>query len=425
MYDLVVMRPSCRSIDGLLISWSLASPVPAAAQVLLDTMTRQGDGFVADLALGGVARLTLNSALQDSTEQALAAADLPFAAAVALSIPDGRVLALAGRSSLDPALGPAELALRPWAPAASVFKIVAAAALVSEAGLSGRTRTCYHGGVSAVMPQNLIDIPSLDRTCATLGYGIGKSQNAIIAKLVTRHLGPEALGRAAAALGFGETIAFDAEVEPSQLRLPEEPLELARAAAGFWHSSLSALHGALIAGAVASGGRMPGARLVDRAIGLDGRHLPVPVRPARQVLAPRVAREIGRMMELTTTIGTARASFRDARGRSLLPVSVAGKTGTLSYRGGAGDPILPAAPPRENGPLGYSWFVGYAPVSRPRLAFAVVLGHPAGRRIKASVLARQLVSGHIAAETEARGGARILAHASRISTGTAIPGKMP
>jgi penicillin-binding protein A len=311
------------------------------------------------------------------------------------------VLALAARSSLDPTLGPAELALRPWAPAASVFKVVAASALVADANLSADTRVCTHGGLSAVLPENLVDLPKLDRRCETLAYGIGKSRNAMVAKLAAQHLAPAQLGQVAEAFGFGAPIAFDAEVEPSDLEVPTDRLEFARTAAGFWHSSLSALHGALLAAAVANDGQMPAPRLIDRAFGPVGRALPVPRRPARRVLDPRVAREVGKMMALTTTVGTARRTFRDARGRRVLPVDVAGKTGTLFYRGRPEDPALPAATLPAGG-LGYSWFVGYAPVDHPRVAFAVVIGNPRNWKIKATFVAKRLVSEYLAANPDAR-----------------------
>jgi cell division protein FtsI/penicillin-binding protein 2 len=375
-----------------------ASATTAAAQphVDLDTLARHGSGFLADLEDGGAAELTLDAGLQDAVEEVLSRYEVPFGAAVALSIPDGRVLALAGRSQTDPSLGPAELALRPWAPAASVFKIVAVSALVGEASLSASSKACYHGGVHAVLPENLLDLPRLDRRCATLAYGLGKSQNAIIAKLAARHLQPEGLRRMAAAFGFGEPIAFEAPVEPSEIEVPDEPLEFARTAAGFWHSSLSPLHGALMAAAVANGGEMPAPRLVERALDAGGRPLTLPRHPARRVLAPEVAREVGRMMELTTTMGTARAAFNDRHGRPYLPVEVAGKTGTLFYRGGPQDPPLPAAVLPDGGFLGYSWFVGYAPARHPRIAFAVVIGNPRVWKIKATFVARRIVAEYLA-----------------------------
>jgi cell division protein FtsI/penicillin-binding protein 2 len=364
-------------------------------------MTRRGSRYVAPLEGGGVAELTLSAPLQEAAEEIFRAFDVPLGAAVAISIPDGRVLALAGRASSDPSLGAADLALRPWAPAASVFKIVAASALVSQAGLSAGTRACYHGGVSGLGADNLIDMPRLDRRCETLGFGIGKSQNALIAKLVSRNLKPEQLERVATAFRFGEAIPFEMEVEPSEVEIPRAPLEFARAAAGFWHSSLSALHGALIAASVAGGGEMPAPRLVSKAVGPDGKILPLPRRRSLRVLDAATAGEVGHMMELTTRIGTAKASFRDRRGNRYLPVEVAGKTGSLSYRGAPGDPMLPVLLPPEHY-LGYSWFVGYAPVDKPKIAFAVVIGNRATWHIKAPYVARRLIAEYLAAGGDTR-----------------------
>jgi peptidoglycan glycosyltransferase len=409
MYDLRLMVVSSRGFSLLcrvfaVVGLLAARPAAGQPHVDLDSITRHGQHFVAALDGGGEAELTLNANLQDAVDETLATYNLPFGAAVAVSIPDGRVLALAGRSAADPSLGPAELALRPWAPSASVFKIVAVSALVSEASLTASTRACYHGGVSAVLEDNLIDIPRLDRRCDSLGYGLGKSQNAIIAKLATKYLQPDGLRHMAAAFGFGETIAFDAPVEASEIDVPDERLEFARAAAGFWHSSLSPLHGALLAATVANGGEMPAPRLIERAVDASGKRIALARRPARRVLDPQVAREVGRMMELTTKMGTARVAFQDRHGRPYLPVDVAGKTGTLFYRGRPQDPALPAAVLPDGGFLGYSWFVGYAPAHQPRIAFAVVIGNPANWRIKATFVARRIVSEYLVAGGESHGG---------------------
>jgi cell division protein FtsI/penicillin-binding protein 2 len=107
------------------------------------------------------------------------------------------------------------------------------------------------------------------------------------------------------------------------------------------------------------------------------------------------AREVGRMMELTTRIGTAKATFRDKRGNRYLPVEVAGKTGTLLAL-------------TDQGYLGYSWFVGYAPADHPSIAFAVVLGNPPQWRIKATYVARRIVAEYLAGRGD-RGAARMLA----------------
>jgi peptidoglycan glycosyltransferase len=377
------------------------------AVVSLAGIHRREDKYLAPLEGGGEAVLTLQPRLQEAAEEVLAAYDLPFGAAVVLSVPDGRVLALAARSTVDPSLGPAELALRPWAPAASVFKMVSAAALVSEGGLTAASRVCYHGGVSSVVADNLVDLPKVDR-CDTLAFGLGKSQNAILAKLASQHLTPESLGRVAGSLGFGAQIPFELEVGPSDVFIPSRPLEFARAAAGFWHSSLSVLHGAMLAATIANDGEMPLPRLIEKAVGADGRPLVLPGRRAWRAIPAQAAREVGRMMLLTTTIGTARTTFRDKRGQRLLPVEVAGKTGSLAYRGEAGDPALPAAWP-DASYLGYSWFVGYAPADAPKVAFAVLLANRAIWHIKAPFLAKRLVAEHLAAANDGARPARAVA----------------
>ena len=388
MYDGVIMAPLLRLlIASLLLSISMVARAEGPS-IKPETIRLVNGHYVADLAGGGHADLTLDPRLQSSTDDLLRTFQIPYAGAVVVSIPDGRVLALVGRSAADPRLGAQQLALHPWAPSASVFKVVSATALVQH-GVSGSTRVCYHGGVSAVLPDNLIDIPSIDRRCDTLAYGLGKSQNAIIAKLVTQHLTADDVARVGRTFGFGEAIPFEIPVEASHLDVPDDRLELARASAGFWHSTLSPLHGALLAATIANGGEMPAPTLIERAEGADGRSEAVPMVAPRRVTDAAAAAEVGRMMELTTRIGTAKGTFRTKRGQRLLPVEVAGKTGTLCAN-------------TDRGPIGYSWFVGYAPADHPRIAFAVALGNGPSWRIKATYVGRHIVSEYLAGRAAAR-----------------------
>jgi peptidoglycan glycosyltransferase len=371
----------------------------APSAISVGNFTRVGRTYVAATDEGGHVELTLDPHLQEPVEDVLRAFQVPYGGAVVLSIPDGRVLAMVGRSAVDPQLGPRELALQAWAPAASVFKVISAAALVTEGGVTSETKTCYHGGVSSILPDNLIDMPIIDRRCDTLAYGLGKSQNAILAKLASRHLTSAQLTRVGHAFGFGETIPFELPVEPSHLDVPDDSLEFARTAAGFWHSTLSPMHGALLAAAIANHGEMPAPTLIGRAFDAEGRERPAPLLTAangpHRVVAMDAARAVGRMMELTTRIGTAKKTFHDKQGHRYLSVDVAGKTGTLSAQ-------------TNKGYLGYSWFIGYAPVDHPTIAFAVALGNEPQWRIKASYVAKRIVTEYLASRGD-RGAARMLA----------------
>ena len=343
------------------------------------------NGFVQVLHDGGRVELTLDPRLQKLTERVLDAHPTRYAAAVMLSVDDGRVLALSGKSVAEPDKT-AELALSPWAPAASIFKLVTATALV-EAGVGPDARVCYHDGVHSVEASNLRPHPRWDTSCATLAYGVAKSQNAIVARLAADHLDDSELEHAARALGFGDRLPFELPVGVSDVKVPESgTLAFARVAAGFWSSTLSPLHGAYLAATLARGGVTPPLRLVDRVVGADG-EIERPEAPApRRVISDEAARAVTRMMVGTTEYGTARSGFH-RNGRPLLPgVAVAGKTGSLD---------------RQKPFLAYSWFVGFAPAERPEVAVAVLLGNGEDWHWRAHQVAADLLSGYFEGNTAA------------------------
>jgi cell division protein FtsI/penicillin-binding protein 2 len=126
--------------------------------------------------------------------------------------------------------------------------------------------------ITAAYPRSAdnLSTAAIDRRCDTLAFGLGKSQNAIIAKLATRHLTAGELARVGRSFGFDESIPFELPIEPSHLDVPGDDLEFARTAAGFWHSTLSPMHGALLAAAIANRGEMPAPMLIDRAVDRAG-----------------------------------------------------------------------------------------------------------------------------------------------------------
>lgn len=323
---------------------------------------------------GRAAVLTLEQALQERAEELLALAHAPLGAIVVMST-DGRLLALAGRSSREPRQT-AELALTPWAPAASIFKIVTSAALL-QAGVVPDAPVCYHGGKRSIEAGNLVDDPRRDTTCQSLAFALAKSQNAIFAKLAARHLNAQALAEWGKTLGFGASPSFALTATPSTLDLPDATLEFARAAAGFWHSQLTPLDGALLASAVATGGLAVTPRIVASVRTKDGVETPVLAAAPRRVLSSENAAALTAMLIGTTEMGTARSAFRTPRGaRFLGDVTVAGKTGSLS---------------RDKPYLHYSWFVGFAPADAPQVVVSVVLGNSALWRLKANTVARMLL----------------------------------
>lgn len=333
----------------------------------------QGPLLVSDLADGRVAELTLDPALQGHVAALLRQYDVPYGALVAIEPSTGRVLAYVSHSSANPEAG--DLARDPSPPAASVFKVITAAALL-DSGITPETRVCYGGGMQRLVDADLEDNPKRDRSCASLGDALGGSINTVFAKLADRTLSQKTVERYAQAFGFGHALPFDVPTRLSPAEVPAERLELARTAAGFWHTHMSPLHGALIAATIANDGVMPRPTLVSRVLDASGRALLVSAPSAyRNVIGRSTARAVGHMMTETVTHGTARSAFHDERGRPFLPgISVAGKTGSLSsdqpYRA-------------------YSWWVGYAPEDAPRIALAALVVNTPKWRIKSSFVARE------------------------------------
>jgi cell division protein FtsI/penicillin-binding protein 2 len=334
---------------------------------------QEGERLVSDLPEGRRAELTLDPGLQAHVAAVLRNYEVPYGALVALEPATGRVLAYVSHSSANPDAG--DLARDPSPPAASVFKVVTGAALI-DAGVQPSAQVCFGGGMSRLVASDLVDDPRRDRACASLSDAMAGSINTVFAKLSDRKLDRAVIERYAQAFGFGHALPFDAPARPSPAEVPDDRLELARTAAGFWHMHMSPLHGALIAATFANGGSMPRPFMIERVVDGSGRELyaGAPER-FRQVISRSTAKAVGQMMLGTVAHGTARSAFHDPRGRPFLPgIAVAGKTGSLSS---------------ERPYRAYSWWVGYAPEAAPEIALAALVVNTPKWRIKASYLARE------------------------------------
>jgi cell division protein FtsI/penicillin-binding protein 2 len=319
--------------------------------------------YVAPLGKGR-AILTLDPRLQARLERTLASYTVPWGVTVLLEPATGRVLAMAEHSEAEPRRR--GLATTALAPAASVFKIVTAAALL-EQGVRPGDEVCFHGGKHRIQPKLLADDPRRDRTCFSLSAALGHSANVVFAKLA-RGLDASALRAAAGRFLFNGEIPFPRPVEMSRAEFPDDRFKLATTAAGFGAVKLSPLHGALLAAIVANGGLFVPPALVEE---VDGVPAPAPSAPVR-VVDERVAAALADMMRSTCTEGTARRAFRRPGG-PLRGVAVAGKTGSLT------DP----SPYRD-----YTWFVGYAPADRPQVVVATLIVNGRLWRVRAPTVAK-------------------------------------
>jgi len=344
-----------------------ASSVPAS-QPAVETM-------VADTGLPAIPRpgcprslLDDKGALQPGTDPfleqrmqwLLADYRVPEAAVVVLEPASGELLAAAGYSSRH---GKTErgLALEPRFLAASVFKIVSAAALL-EQGVAPGDSIRYSGGIRSVSLSELKDSASRDTGTTDFSGALARSLNVPFAKWADRKLDAKRLTAAAKRFGFAVP-AVEGRGCYGGAVIPEERLAFARTAAGFGEVRQSAWHAAMMTAVVANRGLLP------RALVAEGQ-------PPKRILQARHAEALAGMLERTVTQGTARRAFTE-NGRYLLgPYRAAGKTGSLVE--GTGESWREA-----------TWFVGMAPVDKPRVVVAALLQNTPEWRIRAAYVGRE------------------------------------
>jgi penicillin-binding protein 2 len=211
---------------------------------------------------------------------------------------------------------------------------------------------------------------ALTHSCNVYFYHLGKE------------LGIDAIHKYGAMLGLGSLTGIDVPGEehgilPSKewkqrtQREPWYPGDTISVAIGQGLLAVTPVQMATAISAVATGGRQPRPHVGKQAVP-QARELPI---------AAGTFVIVRRALERAAATGTGRAVTRGG-------LSVAGKTGTAQvYKHSAGIDAdeLPKAE-RD-----HAWFVGYAPVDDPQIAFAVVVEHGGHGGTSAAPIARQVL----------------------------------
>jgi cell division protein FtsI/penicillin-binding protein 2 len=357
------------------------TPEPSLEGLSLTELSVLPRRVTAPLPGGRTAELTLDPDVQRTATAIMERYRLPESGAVLMDVKTGNLLAYASHVNEGP---PFDVNTRATAPAASVFKVVTSAALIETAGLNGSTEQCYHGGKSLILAEELEDDPKRDKWCATMAMALGRSINVVFGRLAQKHLKPAELEATAGAFGFGASLPFAVPNDPPKIEIPDDRVEFARSAAGFWHTTLSPLAAVSLAQTVANGGVTLEPRIVLRV--LAGKEKlweeSRPPRVLRRAIRPETAAELRKMMVQTVAAGSAFKSFHDRGGETYLPgVQVAGKTGTLT---------------EHTQDRHYTWFIGFAPAEQPEVAVSVLVVNTPIWQVKAADLARDVLRSYFA-----------------------------
>jgi cell division protein FtsI/penicillin-binding protein 2 len=301
-----------------------------------------------------------------------------YGAFVALDAVTGRILALISYSQ-EAGWMDQNLALRATFPSASVFKVVTAAAAISERKMNASSIVSFNGRAHTLYRRNLFEEKTNRWTTRmTLKDAFARSINTVFGKLGVFIVGPTELKSYAEKFGFNRKLLSDLPVQEGRAAITEDPWEIAEAASGYTKlNTMSPLQGALISAAIVNDGKLMEPYVVERMKNADG-EVVYQSQPmlSSTVIDAQSAEEMKELMRETVTSGTSRGSFRGFKRSAYGFVDVGGKTGSLS----------------GNDPEGkYDWFVGYGASGEHRLAVAALVISKEYWKVKSSYLARKAI----------------------------------
>lgn len=301
-----------------------------------------------------------------------------YGAFVALDPASGQVLAMASFTKVDPSFG--NLTLHAGYPAASVFKIVTAAAGLDQGVLTTGTVIPFNGKSTALYKKHVLQHKNTKWTRhPTLVEAFAKSINPVFGRIGVFDIGANSLTSYAESFGFNKQIETDVRLAGSQMSVTlSDEWSVAEAASGYTRrNTLSPVHGAMMAASIANDGVMMLPRLVQNIRGDDGKVIyQSSLVSAGNPISSSTALSMRELMQATVKSGSARKSFKNFFTKTYADVEVGGKTGSLTG----------SDPQGRN-----DWFVGYGIRGERRIAFAALCVNVEKWTVKSSYVARKAV----------------------------------
>lgn len=322
---------------------------------------------------------SLDPTLQHHLINAMDRKNSRFIGVVVMEGDTGRLLAMAGFDKTDPQANPC---LNKAFPAASLFKIVTAAAAVDQCNYTGNTSLRFNGYKHTLYKSQLKEANNRYTHTISFADAFAQSVNPIFGKIGTLYLGKAVLEEYARGFGFNQPLDFELPVAPSRMSVKDSPYNWAEVASGFNNDTvISPVHAAEMVSAVLNQGLMVPPTLVDRIMDANGRVIyHAHATWQQRAMTAKASKVLAGMMERTVTAGTARRQFRTRRPDPVLSsLRIGGKTGSIFNR---------------SHDARFDWFVGFAEEKhgRGRIVVAALVAHEEYIGIRAGTYARMAMT---------------------------------
>jgi cell division protein FtsI/penicillin-binding protein 2 len=316
--------------------------------------------------------------LQNKLAQALDRKHSRFVGVVVMEAATGRILSVAGFDKTDPAANPC---FQSSFPAASLFKIVTAAAAIEHCNYSGDTKVHFNGYKHTLYKNQLKDVNNAWTQTTSFEDSFAQSINPVFGKIGTLHLGKRVLEEYGNGFGFNEPLDFELPIMPSHLAVDDTPYRWAEIASGFnKETTLSPVHAAVIVSAIVNQGRMVTPTLVERIVDAEGKEIYRSKATWQgRAMTTKTSAILADMMEATVQSGTGRAAFKNhMRDPVLSKLRIGGKTGSINNR---------------TNDVRFDWFAGYAQGKdgSGRVVVSAMVAHEEYIGVRAGAYARMAI----------------------------------
>jgi peptidoglycan glycosyltransferase len=300
-----------------------------------------------ELTTGGTTyqiKSSIDSGLQEFIIDHIDRKNSKYFGFVAMEPTTGRILSMA---SYDKNNKNSNICITPEYPAASLFKIITAAAVIEKCGFNCNTPVTFNDGKYTLYKNQLKDRVNKYTNKITFSESFADSVNPVFGKIGKNRLGKSTLENYAAAFGFNQKFDFEIPLNPSTVSVSDDPYNWAEIASGFNNDTLiSPMHGALLVSGIVNNGKLLEPTIIDK-INQDNQVVyHRNTQHVSNVIKPNTAMTLKKLMNKTVVSGTASKSFsRFKKDKVLARLNIGGKTGSINNNA-------------EH--LKYDWFAGFA-----------------------------------------------------------------
>ena len=290
----------------------------------------------------------------------------------------GKVLSMVGFDKTDRLKNPC---INNSFPAASVFKIVTAAAAIEQCNFNPNSSLTYNGRKHTLYKSQLKNRQNKFTNKITLRDSFAQSVNPVFGKIGSVYLGKGPLEKYASAFGFNKTINFEIPLEPSYSHLSDEPYQWAEIASGFnRNTKMSPVHGALITTAVLNNGTLIEPTVIDNILNENKAsvyHSGLVI--INQAISQETSTMVNNLMGATIKSGTCRKAFKGYKKDKILSrLNIGGKSGSIN---------------NATNEMRYDWFVGFAEEKKEhrKLVLSIIVAHEKHIGVRANKYARMIM----------------------------------